>query len=287
MNGIDSFSIKVISFLITLAAYGMEIFGAITIILVIIAIILEIYDREQSKHKLNKIKTKKKEYSNINIYNIIDQEFNRKIHRCIWQQNNSINTEYMDRKDAKRREMELHAEVRQKLSEIKEKISNQDNTNTNIDNIKLELTEVFKNILSITALREFIFYDIEDLNNRYRRFIILLIYTKLITDNQNLDKKTQEAIETEKEEIIAIETINYIYNRNSSYSYNTSTFINTVEEFSELAKNIFRDFDELYSMCMPQQEIREEPTNNADQEPSEETNKTEEQEVVNKYRVII
>ncbi|MBX0313225.1 MAG: hypothetical protein JHC31_15930 [Sulfurihydrogenibium sp.] len=287
MNGIDSFSIKVISFLITLAAYGMEILGAITIILAIIIMIIETYERERSAYELDKIRKKKKEYSNINIYNIIDEEFNRKIHRCIWQQNNLINSEYTDKKDAKRREMELHTEVRQKLSEIKEKISNQSNTNIDISNIKLELTEVFKNILSITALREFIFYDIKDLNNRYRRFIILLIYTKLITDNQDLDKKTQEAIETEKKEIIAIETINYIYNKNSSYSYNTSTFINTVEEFIKLAKNIFRDFDELYSICMPQQETREEPANNANQEPSEETNKTEEQEIVNKYRVII
>lgn len=287
MSNIDSFSIKVISFLITLAAYGMEVLSALVIALAIIIMIIETYERERSAYELDKIRKKKKEYSNINIYNIIDEEFNRKIHRCIWQQNNLINSEYTDKKDAKRREMELHAEVRQKLSEIKEKISNQSNTNIDINNIKLELTEVFKNILSITVLREFIFYDIKDLNNRYRRFIILLIYTKLITDNQNLDKKTQEAIETEKEEIIAIETINYIYNKNSSYSYNTSTFINTVEEFIKLAKNIFRDFDELYSICMPQQETREEPTNNANQEPSEETNKTEEQEIVNKYRVII
>jgi hypothetical protein len=287
MNGIDSFSMKVVSFFFTLLIYGIEALTVITIALVIIAVILEIYDREQSRSKLNKIRKKKKEYSNINIYNIIDQEFNRKIHRCIWQQNNLINTEYTDKKDAKRREIELHAEVRQKLLEIKEKISNQDNTNTDIDNIKLELTEVFKNILSIIMLREFIFYDIKDLNGKYRKFIILLIYAKLIANNQNLDKKIQEAVELEKEEIIAIETINYIYNRNSSYSYNTSAFINTVEESIELAKNIFRDFDELYSMCMPQQEAKEEPANNTNEEPNEETNKTEEQEIVNKYRVII
>jgi hypothetical protein len=286
MSSIDSFFIKALSFLITLMAYGMEIFGAITIILVIIAVIIGLYQRAYHKLKLDKIIEKKKKYSNINIYSIIDQEFNRKIHRCIWQQNNlngEDSIEYTNKKEAKKREMELHAQVRQKLSEIKEKISNQDNANVDINSIKLELIEAFQNILLITILREFIFYDIKKLSNRYRNFIILLIYTKIIANNQALDKKIQEAIQLEIEEIATIETLNYLANEHSAYSYNTSTFINTIEKFSELVKSIFRDFDELYSTCMPQQEAREEPINNT----NEEANKTEEQEVVNKYRVII
>jgi hypothetical protein len=270
-------------FLISVAG----VLGAIAIVLVIILIVIEIYSRNYYKFKLNKIRKKKKEYSKVNIYSIIDQEFNRKIHRCIWQQNSLNDIEYIDRKEIKRIEIELHGSVKQKLLEIKEKISNQENTNIDINSIKLELVQVFRNILSIVILREYMFRKIRELSSRYRNFIILLIYTKMIADNQNLSKETQEAIELEKEEISIIETLNYFSEKNSDYNYNTSTFINTIEEFSELAKNIFRNFDELYSMCMPQQETREEPVNNTNKEPVEEPNKTEEQEIIDKYRVII
>jgi hypothetical protein len=241
------------------------------------------YKIQKEKERLDEIRRKKKEYFKVNIYRIIDKQFKQKMYdciwmqykqkiygcekyRCIWQQysqkvpgciwpeNNPNNVKCVEKKDIEKKELELFEQVNQKIAELKEKISNE---NIDINNLKTELVEVFGDLLLIIILRGYILYKIGESSDRYRDFIVLTMYLKMFADNQNLTEKLQEAVELEKEEITIIEKIYLLLNSNSYCKHDTSEFINTIEEFIKIAKNVFRDFDELYSMCASQQEQEE------------------------------
>jgi Ca2+/Na+ antiporter len=236
------------------------------------------YKIRKEEENLSEVRRKKKEYSKVNIYSIIDKQFKQKMYdciwhqykqkiygcekyRCIWQQysqkipgciwqENNPDIKCVERKEIEEKELELFEQVNQKIAELKEKVSN---GNIDIDNLKTELAEVFGSLLLIVILRGYILYKIGESSDRYRDFIILIMYLKMIA-NENLTKELQEAIDLEKEEITIIERIYLLLNSNSYCKHDTSELINTIEEFSKITKNVFKDFDEFYSMCASQQE---------------------------------
>lgn len=297
------------------------------------------------KLKLTQIKRKKKkEYSNINIYSIIDQEFREKITQCLNLHRIAINRkEYINQKEIIEEDRKLHKSITNKLTKIEEKIikqiaSSQNNTDikskieetlsdliyliNNKNKIKNKITEIldnllylispnkiksetaktFHDILHITALREYIFFNTKELKEKYTDFLILLLYTKLNPSTLHNNQQLKEAFKLEKEEIILLEKIELA--KPNKLQSDSPTLIETIERFANISKLIFESFNDLYSACMPKHIAKEKDSKNATENTNnnrENTNNNKENindnntkdenenqnKTTNKYRIII
>jgi hypothetical protein len=135
---------------------------------------------------------------------------------------------------------------------------------------------VFSNILSLINLRKHIFSEIEEPNENYTEFLILLLFVKTHPDVLKNCKESQEEFELLREEIIKLEKQKYTTVKN--FAGNSQTFIETLEDFAEIVRITFRNFDELCSIYNASEIITEE-------KESKTINKYNPN--INKYRVII
>jgi hypothetical protein len=123
----------------------------ILVFLIVISAIVNLFNPPKTEHELelNQIRRKKKKYSNINIYNIVNQEFKEKITQCLNLQRILINKkEHINLKEIVEKDKKLHESITNKLTKIEEKIvrqiaSNQDN---NID-IKSKIAETIDSLI--------------------------------------------------------------------------------------------------------------------------------------------
>lgn len=227
----------------------------------------------------------------IKFYNTAYQEFEEKIKRCIEARNREWN---ISKKEAIEIENNLHKTILTQLTKIEERIL-KDIKGEDIFDIKsekktlhkvvyittsrdtkLRIMTVLSNILSLINLRKHIFSEIEELNKDYMEFLILLLFVKTHQDALGHYKKLQKDFEPIKKEMIKLEKRKYTTVKN--FAGNNQTFIETLEDFAEIVRITFRNFDELCSMYNTPEAIIE------DRE-SKITNKYNTN--INKYRVII
>jgi hypothetical protein len=147
---------------------------------------------------------------------------------------------------------------------------------TTLRDTKLRIITVFSNILSLINLRKHIFSETEELNEDYIESLILTLFVKTHPDVLTNCKEFQEEFELLREEIIKLEKQKYTTVKN--FAGNNQTFIETLEDFAEIIRITFRNFDELCSMYNTPEAIIEE-------REAKITNKYNPN--INKYKVII
>jgi hypothetical protein len=123
----------------------------LVVFLIVILAIINLTNPPKTKHELelNQIRHKKKKYSNINIYDAMNQEFKEKITQCLDLQRISINKkEHLNLKEIIEKDKKLHESITNKLTKIEEKIVKQiaSSQNNNID-IKSKITETLDNLI--------------------------------------------------------------------------------------------------------------------------------------------
>jgi hypothetical protein len=123
----------------------------LVVFLIVISAIVNLFNPPKAEHELElqQIRSKKKKYSNINIYDIVNQEFKGKIIQCLDLQRILIDKkEHVSLKEIIKEDKKLHESIINRLTKIEEKIvkqiaSNQDN---NID-IKSKITETLNGLI--------------------------------------------------------------------------------------------------------------------------------------------
>jgi hypothetical protein len=124
--------------------------------------------------------------------------------------------------------------------------------------------------------RKHIFSETEEINEDYVEFLILLLFVKTHQDVLTNYKELQENFELLRKEMIKLEKQKYTTAKN--FAGNNQTFVETLEDFAEIVRITFRNFDELCSMYNTTESIIEE-------KESKIANKYNTN--INKYRVII
>ncbi|MBX0313223.1 MAG: hypothetical protein JHC31_15920 [Sulfurihydrogenibium sp.] len=129
----------------------IQFFLYLTTFLAFLLVITNITNPLKTKYKfkLNQTKRKKKKYSNINIYNTIDQEFKEKIIQCLNLHRITTNKkECINLKEIIEKDKKLHQSITNRLTKIEEKIVKQiaNNQDNNID-IKSKITETLDSLI--------------------------------------------------------------------------------------------------------------------------------------------
>ncbi|MBX0313226.1 MAG: hypothetical protein JHC31_15935 [Sulfurihydrogenibium sp.] len=249
------------------------------------------------KSNLSPIKEVKKDCDMIEFYNTAYQEFKEKIRNCINTRDREWN---ISKKEAIEIENNLHKTILVQLTKIEWRILQDIKGEDAIDiddikdtkskkktlskvvyittskDTKLRIMTVFSNILSLINLRKHIFSETEELNEDYIESLILTLFVKTHPNVLTNCKEFQEEFELLKKEIIELEKQKYTTVKN--FAGNSQTFIETLEDFAEIVRITFRNFDELCSTYNTSEIITEE-------KESKTINKYNPN--INKYRIII